>query len=116
MELRSYDLEDRAQASELAIKRIKFWVQTALGVTSAVAIGTFAIAKWMSGVAHKDEVQVVATKMIIIETKVDLMTRMMELQADQSEKIARAVKAPLVVQPEQIRLLPPVMPTPEVKK
>lgn len=113
VEMRSYDLEMRARAAEQSIKRIKFWVQTALGIATAVAVGTFAIARWMGDVAHKEEIEAQATRLTVVETKVDVMTRMLEMTVQQGKEIARAVHAPMVVQPETIALQPPN--TPEKK-
>lgn len=107
VEMRAYELETRAQRAEKSIRSIKFWVQTALGIAAAVAIGTFGIARWMSNVAHTEEVNSISTRVTVVETKLDVMTRMMELTVQQGKEIARAVHAPMVVQPDSIALQPP---------
>lgn len=107
VEMRSYELESRAQRAEKSIKQIKFWVQTALGLASAVAIGAFMVARWMNNVAHTEEVSSISTRVTVVETKLDVMTKMMELTVQQGKEIARAVHAPMVVQPEHIALTPP---------
>lgn len=99
--------EDRAERAEAALKRIWLWLQIIGGIASAVAIGTFGIAKWMSNVAHTAELSNVETRVTVVETKMDLLTKMMEMNVQQNKEIARTVHAPMVVTPEAIKLDPP---------
>jgi hypothetical protein len=107
VERRQYEQDSRMGRIEKAGKRHSWWVQLLWGAFVAFGFGLVKVGLYMSDVAHVSEVQAIASRQLVVETKLDMMMQMMQAQGEQMKAVAKTVKAPVVLPLEERQLEPP---------
>jgi uncharacterized membrane protein len=90
--------------TEKHAKRVHWWVQALGGALVALIAVCVKVGFFLSDVAHKDQMQAVESRQLVVETKLDMLIRMQEQQGEQMKAVAKTVKAPVVLPLEERQL------------
>lgn len=94
-------LISEVEAHEQSIKRIRFWLEVLGGAALAVFLAGIAAARLHAGLARAEDVQRLQVWQAVADERMTDVQAGLRRQDEQLREIARAVRATIIVQPQQ---------------
>jgi len=93
--------------AEKKAKRLHWWLQAVGGALVALVVVGIKVGFYLADVAHKEDIRTISDRLEVTERRQLVVDTKLDMLMDQMTAVAKTVRAPVIVKPEETKLTPP---------